>query len=312
MASIYRSLRGPFQLLFVLIAVPMVFETLAGSAALDPVKPQPATTDLNSPAALATANAAAPPPSESPPGLERVRRLLAGSGRPEMAAALRARTPATTESLSPTVGIVFFVYFIEADQTPHPNAVARIEQQAIALQHYWHQQFGGTFRLNDPVVTVIEGAHPAHWYDMTPNGTNMRWYRLNNMRDEVRRILDVAPNETIRMVTYPAAQIDGRVGANRYGGAWMDGDDVSCIEANSPTVPYSSEYPAHCLATVIHELGHVYGLDHQGPDTDCMQLGFYSYTLPGQLCTFSNDNVAQIQADPNNTGWLLPPEATTP
>ncbi len=57
----------------------------------------------------------------------------------------------------------------------------------------------------------------------------------------------------------------------------MDGDDVTCIDGDQPTVPYAADYPANCLMTVAHELGHVYGLGHQGEDHYCMQFGFYQY-----------------------------------
>ena len=77
------------------------------------------------------------------------------------------------------------------------------------------------------------------------------------MRDEVRAELGINDGDDVRLVVYPSARIDGRVGANRYGGAWMDGDDIDCIDSGIPSTPYSNEYPANCLMTVAHELGHV-------------------------------------------------------
>ena len=200
--------------------------------------------------------------------------------------------------------VVQFVYFVEQGEDVADEAVGLIERQAIALQQFWFDQFGGTFVVAD-TVEVIYGDHPANWYDTTPSGDDPRWYRLLNLRDETRFKLGLAPDDTsVRIVVYPNARIDGRVGANRYGGAWMDGDDIACVSGAVASTPYSPDYPANCLTTVAHELGHVFGLSHQGPDEDCMQFGFYQYIAETETCQFSADNRAVVSNDPFNDGWL--------
>jgi hypothetical protein len=104
------------------------------------------------------------------------------------------------------------------------------------------------------------------------------------------------------VVNYPTTRHDGHVGGN-FGGAWMDGDDLSCIHDNGFNFPYDDGSSAHCTGHVAHEFGHVLGLDHQGPNDDCMQFGFYTDD-PEDLCSFSDDNVAQILAESNNDGWF--------
>jgi hypothetical protein len=110
----------------------------------------------------------------------------------------------------------------------------------------------------------------------TPDGIHgdPRWYRLGNIKTEVQAafgVVDFDPD--VRLSVYPVARFDGRVGAN-FGGAWMDGDDLSCIADNGETYPYDDLNPAHCLGHVVHELGHVFGLAHTGPNDDCMRWGF--------------------------------------
>ena len=224
-------------------------------------------------------------PPEPPPQL--------GPGSASGAANLAAGTP-----------VLRFVLFVEADEEYDPDSIALIGQQALALQHFWYDQFGGTFVVGRE-VTVIYGDHPARWYDDTAIGDDPRWYRLTNIRDEVRAKLGIDPDDPgSRFVVYPSARIDGRVGANRYAGAVMDGDDIACVSGAVATTPYSADYPANCLATVAHELGHVFGLTHAGPDEDCMQFGFYQYVSQAALCQFSADNRSLVINDPANAGWL--------
>lgn len=199
---------------------------------------------------------------------------------------------------------VRFLYFVEADQEFDPQAVEAIEAQAVAVQQYWYEQFGVTFHLAADGVEVVFGEHPARWYAETPNGEDERWFRLLNIRDELTRLGIPVDSEAVRTITFPNARIDGLVGANRYEGAWMDGDDISCIDGIVETTPYTVDFPANCLATLAHEMGHVFGLGHEGIDEDCMQFGFYLYENATGLCDFSAENRAKVLADPANAGWL--------
>jgi hypothetical protein len=202
--------------------------------------------------------------------------------------------------------VVHFVYFVEADATYSEAQRDDVEEQAFRFQQFWFDQLGVTFYLNHPVVDVIEADHDADWYLNTPDGvhgSDQRWFRLGNIKNEVYRKLGIENfDDNHRVVNYPTSRHDGHVGGN-FGGAWMDGDDLTCIADNGFNYPYDDGNSAHCTGHVAHEFGHVLGLDHEGPQQDCMQFGFYTDD-PNDLCSFSPDNVAQILADADNEGWF--------
>lgn len=202
--------------------------------------------------------------------------------------------------------MVHFVYFVESDATFSESLRADIEEQAFNFQKYWFEQLGVTFYLNQPVVDVVMADHDADWYLTTPDGihgTDERWFRLGNVKNEVYRKLGIDnfdPNH--RAVNYPSSRHDGRVGAN-FGTAWMDGDDLTCLANNGFNYPYEDNNSAHCTGHVAHEFGHVLGLAHEGPNDDCMQFGFYTDD-PNDLCSFSAANIAKILDTPANEGWF--------
>lgn len=85
----------------------------------------------------------------------------------------------------------------------------------------------------------------------------------------------------------------------------MDGDDLTCIIGTGPSYPYdrTPSGEASCLGHVAHELGHVFGLQHTGDRTDCMQQGLYRATVPSpQECAFGPGNRATVQN--TNGAWL--------
>ncbi len=207
-----------------------------------------------------------------------------------------------------TQSVVRFVYFVEKDALYNPAMHEALRQQAFAIQHYWYDQFGGTFYLYDQIVDVIYADQNANWYLNTPDNihADARWYRLGNIKNEVYRKTGTKNFDSkVRVINYPSSRHDGRVGGN-FGGAWMDGDDLTCLLGNNNgyNFPYDEQNPAHCTGHVVHEFGHVFGLDHVGPDTDCMRYGFYISGLNAGLCNFSTDNRNTVKNNPQNATFL--------
>lgn len=201
------------------------------------------------------------------------------------------------------------VVFVEQGQVFRQSYMTDVRNHLFKIQSKWYNEFGGTFALANPPVIRINADHPLSYYTNTPDGIHgsiQRWFRLGNMKNEVFRKLGLKTvnrgDETTRLVVYPVAQSDGKVGQN-YGGVWMDGDDLRCIGSGTNTFPFDRNGPASCLGHVSHELGHTFGLAHTGSNTDCMVQGFYRATIPSQReCSFGAENRAEVQR--KNSNWL--------
>lgn len=196
------------------------------------------------------------------------------------------------------------VLFVEKDQRYQTKHVRAVEQQLRNLQTKWYNEFGGTFALANPIVSVIRGDQNTNYYINTPDGIHgeQRWYRLGNIKNEVYRKLGIRNfDEHRRVVSYPIATSDGKVGGN-FGGAWMDGDDLACILGERQSFPFRPGTAAHCLGHLAHEFGHVFGLQHTGPQSDCMQQGFYTSELRRDTCRFSNANRNSVRK--TQSKWL--------
>lgn len=214
--------------------------------------------------------------------------------------------------------VVRFVYFIEQGESFDQARYDAIIEQAFNMQQYWYEQFDGTFYLYNNIVDVIYADHEPNWYLTQNDGIHgdQRWYRLGNIKNEVFRKLDINNFDSqVRVVNYPTTRSDGKVGAN-FGGAWMDGDDLGCLvgENNGFNYPYPDGIAAHCAGHVAHEFGHVFGLEHSGPDNDCMQWGFYDYLNSGQMCDFFEDNRNIVKNRSQNQPFLIaePGQVVTP
>ncbi len=219
-------------------------------------------------------------------------------------------TVAESKPLNPAItqSVVRFVYFVASDEQFYSAEYEAVKAQAFAMQLFWYEQFGGTFYLYDKAVDVIYGDQTAQWYVSTPDSlhNDERWYRLGNIKKEVYRKLAIADfDPKVRVINYPKARFDGRVGGN-FGGAWMDGDDLRCLlgDNNGYTFPYDDANPAHCMGHVAHEFGHIFTLEHTGPNTDCMQYGFYIFSNNGDLCNFSSENRATVKNASVNQPFL--------
>lgn len=120
------------------------------------------------------------------------------------------------------------------------------------VQRHWLLNFGRTFRLDADPVRIVLADHDSDWYVNTKsspiwgNTQLPRWYRLENMREEVVNKLDL--RDDVRIFVYPTTKYNGQIGAyiaTTIGqGGYMDFDDLTCVYGAGPAEPYDEFYPA--------------------------------------------------------------------
>lgn len=158
-------------------------------------------------------------------------------------------------------------------------------------QRYYQQELGVTFRLNNPIVEVVNGDHPANWYETNQIGgpNNSHWWTTQNMQDELRRKFNLgAPDPRWKIVGYISAVGNGGGGSN-----WVILPKHDADGAGGYGGAMGRWYGG-----MVHELGHAFTLpDATSTDGTPMSASFYSYpnthfnaTQKNQLLTHSANN----------------------
>ena len=82
------------------------------------------------------------------------------------------------------------VYLVSADRPIREDFERAIEMAAKDLQVWYGKQLGGaTFRLNDPVVEVVQSDKKAEWFYDHPNGAHEDNWGFNNGLAETNRLV---------------------------------------------------------------------------------------------------------------------------
>lgn len=150
---------------------------------------------------------------------------------------------------------VLGVYFVESDKRPNLQQQKAVLTQLLRIQKAFLENFGSTFELADPPVTMIRGNHSSRYYTNTRtppgngNTNDPRWYWLDNMREEIVRKLRLRAD--VRIVNYPTTKMDGRVGAFLNlpvgQGAYMDFDDLTCVYGGGESTPFPGGVESVCI-----------------------------------------------------------------
>lgn len=158
---------------------------------------------------------------------------------------------------------------VPADQR-YADGIAKVMAEA---QRFYKQELGKTFRLDSPVVHVVEGQQPKSWYE-TNGGGDPYFRAVNNMRTELEARFH--PDPTTVNVGLISAENPGAGGGG--GGGWvvLSGHDADGAAGTDADGEAGIE---RWYGGMIHELGHAFGLpDSPSDDTTPMSgTGVYAY-----------------------------------
>jgi hypothetical protein len=181
--------------------------------------------------------------------------------------------PTTGPPATPPTGTVR-VYWLKPTDVPYdqryPDGIANVMREA---QRYFQQELGKTFRLNNPVVEVVNGEHDTRWYINTNCTGDRYWCVVGNMHQELMRRLGLqSPDRRWLNVGEISAEDPGQSGGGASLG-WVvlsghDADGAAGINGNMN----------RWYGGMVHELGHAFGLpDSTSTDGTPMSASFYNY-----------------------------------
>ena len=151
------------------------------------------------------------------------------------------------------------VYLVSADRQERSDYKAAIKMAVLDIQKWYRKQMNGrTFRLNDPVVEVLQSNQPASWFTGTPiPGVGEGDWGFQHTLSEIRRLL---PNEAIPGNYTWVMYSDGPGSSGRGGGqlCYLPEDDLLGLTGKHPTQPDILRW----IAGLGHEIGHAFGLPH--------------------------------------------------
>ncbi|MEJ3749700.1 cellulose-binding domain-containing protein [Actinomycetes bacterium KLBMP 9797] len=211
-------------------------------------------------------------------------------------------TPSTPATTSPTVNPTtpppggtppngtIRVYWLKptdvAYDQRYPDGIANVMREA---QRYYQQELGRTFKLNNPVVEVVNGDHPRSWYENTPNGNECYWWVVFNMQQELMRKLNLRAPDS-RWINVGEISAEAACSGGGGGSGWVilsghDADGAAGIGGNMN----------RWYGGMVHELGHAFGLpDSTSTDGTPMSASFYNYPNTH----FSQDQKNRILSGP--------------
>jgi hypothetical protein len=159
----------------------------------------------------------------------------------------------------------------------YQDGIAAVMREA---QTFFQQQLGKTFKLNSPVVEVVNGLHDTNWY-ITNNctGSDHYWCVVSNGQAELQQRFGLNNPDSRWLVVeeVSAEEVNQSGGGGGSGWVLLSGHDADGAAGINGAMN-------RWYGGMVHELGHAFGLpDSTSTDGTCMSASLYSYPN----CTFS-------------------------
>lgn len=205
-------------------------------------------------------------------------------------AAQAATGSAERSAAAPPTGTVRVFWLRPSDvanDSRYPNGITGVMVEA---QRYYRQELGVTFKLNNPVVEVVQGNHGRAWYENTPNGGEEYWWVVFNMQQELKARFGLGNPDSRWLCVGEVSAEKTNVSGGGAGGVWVllsghDADGAAGING-----PMNRWYGG-----MVHELGHAFGLpDSTHTDGTPMSASFYDYPN----CHFNQQQKNGIRSGP--------------
>lgn len=182
-------------------------------------------------------------------------------------------------------------YIRPTDVAVNPKMAAGIASVMKDAQKYFLDQCQFTFRLNEPIVEVVDGSHARSWYEDNPGGgSDDYWRAVNNGQEDLLKLVPSVKadgNRTRWKIVY-YIDAEGKGAGGGGGGGWVllpkhDADGA---------LGYPKD-KARWVGGMSHELGHCFGLpDAAATDGTVMSASFYGWPdctiTPGMTATMKN------------------------
>lgn len=190
-------------------------------------------------------------------------------------------------------------YIRPTDVAENPKYATGIASVMRDAQQYYLDQCKFTFKLNEPIVEVVNGSHPRSWYETDPGGgSDPYWRAVFNGRNDLMNLIPSLKADGSRkrwkVVLYIDAEGPGAGGGGGGGMVMLPKHDAD----GALGYPNAKRW----VGGMCHELGHCFGLpDASSNDGTVMSAAMYNWPN----CTITPAMVNTFKTLGDNAGFWI-------